>query len=116
MHHVTGNGPDDLSSTMDFQRDSFIGFLQYFGRFFFLIWFDMPRFFVQRKQYFYAVRALGGELSYFIFAYYLWTINPTATIFTMALPFTIARFGMMSGNWAQVHFLLFLRLRSCSFT
>ena len=37
MHHVENNLPDDLSSTMRYQRDSFLHFLVYFGRFFFFI-------------------------------------------------------------------------------
>lgn len=105
MHHVTGNGPDDLSSTMQFERDNIFHFLQYFGRFYFLIWFDLPVFFIKRGQYMYAFRGLFGELIWFAFAYYLSTINMMATVFTMILPFNIARFGMMSGNWAQHAFL-----------
>jgi hypothetical protein len=36
MHHAEGNLPNDLSSTMKYQRDSFVDFLKYVSRFLFL--------------------------------------------------------------------------------
>jgi hypothetical protein len=37
MHHIEENLEDDLSSTMPYQRDSFLGWLKYFLEFFFAV-------------------------------------------------------------------------------
>ncbi len=39
-HHVEGNGPDDLSSTIRYQRDDVFHFLHYLGRFMLLVWLE----------------------------------------------------------------------------
>jgi hypothetical protein len=44
-HHVEGNGPDDLSSTLRYQRDSVIDFLAYEARFLVLCWAELPLYF-----------------------------------------------------------------------
>src|SRR5688572_29337357 len=40
MHHSENNQIDDLSCTMNYQRDSFIDFLKYFSLFFFFAFID----------------------------------------------------------------------------
>ena len=42
MHHAEDNMREDLSSTIRFQRDSFLHFLVYFSRFFFLASIELP--------------------------------------------------------------------------
>ena len=49
-HHVEGNGPNDLSSTIRYQRDSVWDFAQYVGRFYFLIWLDLPMYFLRNRK------------------------------------------------------------------
>jgi len=105
MHHVTGNGPDDLSSTLAYERDNFPHWLHYFFRFFFLAFFELGVFFVKRKQYAFALRAWIGEASWVIATIYFFKYNWVAATCLMILPFLVARFGMMSGNWAQHAFI-----------
>ena len=45
MHHPENNLRADLSSTLGYQRDSFVGFLRYFVRFFFGSVFELPLYF-----------------------------------------------------------------------
>ncbi|KAI9641989.1 hypothetical protein NHQ30_009859 [Ciborinia camelliae] len=49
-HHVEGNGPDDLSSTLRYQRDDIIDFLKYWGRFMFFVWLELPLYFFRTKK------------------------------------------------------------------
>ncbi|KAJ3416226.1 hypothetical protein HDV05_002516 [Chytridiales sp. JEL 0842] len=105
MHHVADNTPDDISSTVYFQRDSFVHFLYYFGRFYFLAWFDLPRYFLKHNQKVRALKAfvleVGSILAALTLAYYhFW---PTLCCFIV--PFNASRYGMMSGNWVQHAFL-----------
>ena len=53
-HHVENNGPGDLSSTIRFQRDEFFDFLCYVSRFLFLIWIELPIYFIRKNK-----RSLG---------------------------------------------------------
>jgi fatty acid desaturase len=100
-HHVEGNGPDDLSTTIRYQRDSVLAFLHYQMRFLLLCWFDLTRYFLVKGKYKFAFRVLVTELSSYAFMYFLacWTFKPT--LFTLILPFVILRFGLMTGNWGQ---------------
>lgn len=101
-HHVEGNGPDDLSTTMWCNRDSLFDFACYVGRFFFLIWFDLPMYFWRKGQTKYAVRAAFWELSNYAMIYVLYNyVNSRATLFTLILPLTVMRMGLMVGNWGQ---------------
>src|SRR5207249_3652154 len=51
MHHVEDNMQDDLSSTMRYQRDSFLHFLHYFFKFFFLSMLDLPGYLKKRRRF-----------------------------------------------------------------
>ncbi|KAJ6436640.1 MEI5 protein [Purpureocillium lavendulum] len=77
-HHVENNGPDDLSSTMRYQRDNFVHFLCYAGRFYFLIWLDLPLYFLKKNRIGLATKAALWELG--------WA-------------------GLMVGNWGQHAFV-----------
>lgn len=100
-HHVEGNGPDDLSTTIRYQRDSVWCFLQYELRFLLLCWFDLPKYFVSKGKYNLAFRVTCTELSSYAFLYFLakWQFKPA--LFVFLLPFTIMRIGLMLGNWGQ---------------
>ncbi|EKD17679.1 uncharacterized protein L3040_003561 [Drepanopeziza brunnea f. sp. 'multigermtubi'] len=100
-HHVEGNGPDDLSTTIRYQRDSVWCFLHYEIRFLLLCWFDLPRYFIRKGKYNLAVRVACTELSSYACLCLLakWQFKPT--IFVFLLPFVVMRIGLMIGNWGQ---------------
>ncbi|KZZ99108.1 fatty acid desaturase [Moelleriella libera RCEF 2490] len=105
-HHVEGNGPDDLSSTIRYQRDSVIDFLHYVGRFYFLIWLDLPLYFLRKNRPALALRAAASEWATYTF-YYCMTrlVGTKATLFVYILPFLMLRIGLMVGNWGQHAFV-----------
>ncbi|KAK5150545.1 hypothetical protein LTS14_010039 [Recurvomyces mirabilis] len=101
-HHVEGNGPNDLSSTVRYQRDDPWHFAHYFFRFFLLIWADLPLYFLRKKKPGLALRAFLSEVIsyafYFTMTYYL---SPHASTFVFLIPFALLRVGLMVGNWGQ---------------
>jgi hypothetical protein len=104
-HHVEGNGPSDLSSTIRYQRDDVFHFLHYLGRFFFFVWFDLPLYFLKKGQIKYAIKAGGWELLNYTMLYTLYRLNSQATTFVLLCPFLLMRLGLMIGNWAQHAFV-----------
>jgi hypothetical protein len=104
-HHCEGNGPDDLSSTIRYQRDSLLHLLCYVGRFFFLISIELPLYFAQKRRYGLAVKQVVSELANFGFMYVMATVNLRATLFTFILPLIVMRIGLMLGNWGQHAFV-----------
>lgn len=104
-HHVEGNGPFDLSSTIRYQRDDLFNFLHYLGRFYFLIWFDLPRYFVGKGQYRNAARAGFSEMANYAFLVAVFRLNRTAATFVFLLPLLFMRIALMVGNWGQHAFV-----------
>ncbi|KAF4307498.1 putative acylamide-delta3 -desaturase protein [Botryosphaeria dothidea] len=104
-HHVEGNGPDDLSSTIRYQRDDIWNLLHYIGRFVFLIWFDLPRYFISKGHYKTGLRAGFSEFATFGMWYLSSRIDGRATICVFLLPFMVLRLGLMVGNWGQHAFV-----------
>jgi len=104
-HHVTGNGPDDLSSTETYERDNYIHFLIYFFRFVLFTLVELPIYFINRSQYYYAFSMVSGECSCYLIYSYLWSYNPLAITFVFLVPRGIILFGMMSGNFVQHAFV-----------
>lgn len=105
-HHVEGNGPNDLSSTLRYQRDSPRDFAIYVGRFILLTWLELPLYFLRRKQPVMAIRAAAGELgSLGVIVLLARFINFRATLFTLALPLMALRLALMVGNWGQHAFV-----------
>lgn len=101
-HHVEGNGPDDLSSTIRYQRDELRDFLCYVGRFFFFIWLELPLYFFRKGNMHCASRAGFWEISNMATIFILWNyVNWRATLFCLALPLVQLRIGLMIGNWGQ---------------
>jgi len=101
-HHVEGNGPNDLSSTVRYQRDDVWDFLKYVGRFYFLIWFDLPRYFLRTRKPMMALKAGGCEIGNYAFLYFLFNyVNTRATIFVFLIPLSLMRLALMTGNWGQ---------------
>jgi hypothetical protein len=105
MHHPENNLEGDLSSTMHYQRDSAVDFVRYFLRFFFLVLFELGRYFAKRGRRALFVRVLTGELLFYVFVVLLFCLNWRATLMVFAAPFAITRFAMMAGNWAQHAFV-----------
>lgn len=105
-HHVEGNGPDDLSSTLRYQRDSPRDFLCYLGRFYFLIWLELPLYFLANRRMTMAFKAAFWELSSYATYYSLARmVSWRATLFVFILPLLVLRVGLMVGNWGQHAFV-----------
>jgi hypothetical protein len=100
-HHVEGNGPNDLSTTIRYQRDSVADFLQYVGRFYFFIWLELPLYFIRKGRYSMALQTAASEFATYFFYYAVSRINVKATIFVYIVPLLLMRFGLMVGNWGQ---------------
>ncbi|MCJ1307549.1 hypothetical protein MMC25_001195 [Agyrium rufum] len=105
-HHVEGNGPNDLSSTLRYQRDDIWHFLHYVCRFFLLVWIDLPLYFLQKGQTANAAKTAFFELGSYLFLYIMAAhVNLRATIFVYLIPLFIMRIGLMIGNWGQHAFV-----------
>ncbi|KAJ4418243.1 hypothetical protein N0V82_005718 [Gnomoniopsis sp. IMI 355080] len=100
-HHVEGNGPDDKSSTIRYQRDSALHFLHYVGKFYFFVWLDLPLYFISKGRYQVAARQTFWELGSYVFQYLMFKLNPKASLFVFLLPLAVMRLGLMIGNWGQ---------------
>ncbi|KAI1470336.1 uncharacterized protein F4812DRAFT_417112 [Daldinia caldariorum] len=100
-HHVEGNGPDDLSSTIRYQRDNVWHFLHYVGRFYFLAWLDLPLYFLRKDRPTFALKAAFWEMLNYAMFLTLFKLNSRPTTFVFLLPFMLLRFGLMVGNWGQ---------------
>lgn len=101
-HHIEANGPDDLSSTIRYQRDDLLHFLHYVGRFFFFVWLDLPLYFMRKKKTALGLKTMGSEMAYYSMLYVLATrVNFHATLFAFLLPLLLLRLGLMAGNWGQ---------------
>lgn len=105
MHHKEGNGPEDLSSTLPYQRDNFLHWLFYFTRFCLLTWIELPLYFFKKKKYSHALNSLVGFMVLFALWFVAYQYNPKATWITLFIPTLISWFGMMGGNWAQHAFI-----------
>jgi hypothetical protein len=100
-HHVEGNGPDDLSSTLRYQRDSILHFLAYEVRFLAFCWAELPFYFFRKGKYALAFKSGFSELSSYMFMYLVtyWKFRPA--LFVLILPFCLLRLVLMIGNWGQ---------------
>ncbi|KAI1093035.1 hypothetical protein F5B19DRAFT_491801 [Rostrohypoxylon terebratum] len=100
-HHVEGNGPNDLSSTIRYQRDNVWHFLHYVGRFYVLIWLDLPIYFLRNDRPTFALKTAFWELSNYAAILTLFILNSRPTTFVFLLPLMLLRAGLMVGNWGQ---------------
>lgn len=104
-HHTESNGPDDLSSTVRYQRDELVDLLAYIGRFLVLIWLDLPLYFLRKGKRALAIKTFVSEISTYIFIYLLAARNFRASLFVLLLPLLQMRIAMMVGNWGQHAFV-----------
>jgi fatty acid desaturase len=105
MHHPENNLPDDLSSTMRFQRDNIFHFLLYFLRFIVLIVPELARYFWKRRRFKLFRQLMIGEVGFWLLLAGLLYLEPLPALVVFVIPIMIARFGMMAGNWAQHAFI-----------
>jgi len=106
MHHNEGNMPEDKSSTMPFQRDSFFGFLHYYFRFLFIGIIELAQYFFGKKKDKLARKAATLEYAYITVLVLLCIfVNWKATLAVFVIPLILVRLGMMSGNWGQHAFV-----------
>jgi hypothetical protein len=105
MHHRENNLEDDLSSTMHYQRDSFVGFLKYFSAFFFTVIPSLALYFNSKDQLTLRNRVIRGELFFWFTCMALCFVRWQAVLVVFVIPLLISRLIMMVGNWAQHSFV-----------
>lgn len=106
MHHNEGNLPDDKSSTMPFQRDSFLHFMHYFLRFLFIGAVELTQYFFGKKRDALGMKVMRMDWGYIAVLILLAVfVHPGATLMVFAIPLVYIRLGMMSGNWGQHAFV-----------
>ena len=106
MHHPENNLPEDLSSTMRFQRDNAFHFFIYFFRFIFGVQLELAIYLWKKNRGKLLRKMLIGEFGFLTFiglmTYY---VNWQATLVVFAIPLLSVRFLMMAGNWGQHAFI-----------
>ena len=100
-HHVEGNGPEDLSSTLRYQRDELSHFLLYVGRFVAFIWIELPLYFFRKRKPGLAFKAAASEMAAYLFIYLAAQRSFFPTLFVLIIPFFLMRIGLMVGNYGQ---------------
>jgi len=105
MHHAEGNGLEDESTTMPFQRDRFGDFLKYYGTFLLSGIYHLAQYFNRKKRTKLLVRSVRGEVLFFLFCIALCFVNWPATLCVFIIPFFLYRLVAMMGNWAQHSFV-----------
>jgi hypothetical protein len=104
-HHIEGNGPDDLSSTVRYQRDDIFHLMHYIGRFFLLVWLDLPLYFIRKGRPSLGLKVAAWEITNYAILYATFQLNRTACCFVFLLPLLFTRLGLMIGNWGQHAFV-----------
>lgn len=105
MHHVEGNLPDDLSSTMAYQRDNFLHFIVYYLKFTIYGIFDLTRYYRDRGDHEMARRHLKCEFIYFAICIALAFWSWQAVLVVFIVPMLYIRMIMIMGNWVQHAFI-----------
>lgn len=104
-HHVEGNGPCEVTSTIRLQRDEITSLIYYVSRFVLLVSFEMPLHFIRTRKYGYAFHTAFGEISSYSFMYLATKLSPRASLFVLLVPFSLLRLGLMVGNFGQHAFV-----------
>jgi fatty acid desaturase len=105
MHHVEDNMWEDLSSTLRFRRDSFLHFLAYWARFFFLGLLDLVGYLRKNRRTAMARRALLGELGHQAVVVIALLVHWRFGLVAFLFPYAAVRTMMMVGNWGQHAFI-----------
>lgn len=101
MHHSEGNGPDDLSSTVAYERDNPWHFLHYWARFTFFGYLHLGTWLWRRGWKGLLLRMIVGESLVFLGVGLLFWWKPAATALVLVTPWVLLRFLLMAGNWSQ---------------
>jgi fatty acid desaturase len=105
MHHPENNMEEDLSSTLPYQRDRFVHFLHYWGRFFLFGYLHVPRYLRLRGRAKLYRSFLLGEISWVLAAAALLYFDWAAGLVVLVVPLCLLRWFMMCGNFAQHAFV-----------
>ncbi len=105
MHHAEGNLREDLSSTMEYQRDSALDFLRYYFRFITRGYLEVVAYFTRKNRPRLRRMFQRGEWAFFAMAAVLMFVNWRATLVVFVFPVFAVRFLMMAGNWGQHAFV-----------
>jgi len=106
MHHVENNVfPYDVSSTMQYQRDSLYHFLCYWMRYMIAIWVQLPYYAYLRKRYTLMAHTLFWITIYLVGVTVLYQLRPTATTWVFIVPYILSSLLLMLGNWCQHIFI-----------
>lgn len=105
MHHPENNLLSDLSTTLPYKRDSFLGFLHYYFSFAILGIFTLTAYFIRKQRWSYLRKILIGELSWYAVVLTCFYFAPETTFFVFIIPFLLTRFLLMAGNWTQHAFV-----------
>lgn len=105
MHHPENNLPDDLSSTMRYQRDRFTHWLHYYLSFLTVGFVDLARYHWKKQNTKLFWRVMRGELAFWLVAWALAFVNLRWTLCVLVGPVVFVRTLMMAGNWAQHAFV-----------
>lgn len=105
MHHAEENLEQDLSSTMRFQRDRFVHWLEYWGRFLSVGLLDLSRYMLRHGRQRLFRRLVVGEAVYWSIVIALAFVRPMAALAVFVVPLVLIRTLMMMGNWGQHAFI-----------
>ncbi len=105
MHHVENNLRADLSSTMRYQRDSFLDWLAYAGRFLLLVHVQLTGYLTSKGRGALARRAVGSDLAHLAAIAAVAAVHWRFALVAFAAPYLVVRLMMMVGNWGQHAFI-----------
>jgi hypothetical protein len=105
MHHPENNLTSDLSSTLKYRRDSFLGFMHYYLSFAIFGIFTLSYYFIKRGRWGLLRKAVLGEIAWYAVMAGLLYLNYEFTLFVFIVPWLLARFLLMAGNWTQHAFV-----------
>ena len=105
MHHPENNCDDDESATIAYQRDSFLHFLHYWARFFFMGLPHVVRYLSNRNRHKMRRQIIVADVSFTLLAVAALALNPAGAVWVFIAPFLLIRWFMMCGNWSQHAFV-----------
>jgi hypothetical protein len=100
-HHIEDNGPDDLSSTIRYQRDSALDLSIYLARFVFLIWFELPLYYIRKGRTSLGLKYFFWEGASYGLVVLMTRYHWRAGLMTLIIPLIQWRIAVMTNNWAQ---------------
>jgi fatty acid desaturase len=94
-----------MSTTMPYQRDNFAHFLVYWMRYLVGINIELPYRTFMRRSFADAVVLVLKLVSNWTFAYFAYGVYPHATLWLIIMPYILASFALMFGNFSQHLFI-----------